>query len=232
MLNFSDEIFHPEPDIRRLKDARYVLAAETDMDGNTPLYYMYRGVYRKQDWEIFLEHDIRYDITVLVHGTIGREFVKTVGHFHPVKPNSTETYPEYYEVLHGEAIYLLQKNSRSGDVEEILAVEAKKGDKVFIPPGYGHITINPGDSYLVMANLIERNFSSLYEPFRDKRGAAYYYIQGENGKGEYTRNDHYHHSVGLKMVGAPSLPQPIEAVKGKTLYEGFTANPEAFVILT
>jgi len=232
LLSFAGGIVYPEPDVRRLQDLRHVLYQDTPMDGSTPLYYMYRGVFRRHDWDTFSSHNIRYDITVLVPGTINREYIKTVGHFHPLKANGCNTFPEYYEVIWGEAIYILQKNSRSGDVEEITAIEAQKGDKVFIPPNYGHITINSGDTPLVMCNLIEKNFSSLYEPFRDKKGAAYYYIQGDNRKGEFVKNENYHNSVGLKMVAAPNLPQPMDEVKNKTLYEAYIGSPAAFAILT
>lgn len=230
LLSFAPEVSAPEPDIRRLADAIPVLYAEVTPT-NQPLYYMYRGVCRKGDCELFEQHDIRYDITVILPGTIGKEYIKTVGHFHPLKPHSSETYPEYYEVIDSEAIYLLQKNNRSGEVEEIMAVEAKKGDKVFIPSGYGHVTINPSNKPLIMANLIERNFSSIYGTMKDKHGAAYYYLEGDNGKGNYIKNTNYENSVGLKLIAAPSLEQPVSAVKNKSLYEAFISEPEAFKIL-
>lgn len=229
-LIFNEAITYPEPDVRRLKDATHVLEQEVEPD-DTPLYYMYRGVCFKEHRSLFADNNIRYDLTVLVPGKIGREYIKTVGHFHPLKANGTETFPEYYEVLSGEAIYLLQKNARSGDVEEVIVVEAKAGDKVFIPPGYGHVTINPGDSHLVMANLIESNFVSNYGPLAEKHGAAYYYIQDENGKNQWIKNQHYVNSVGLKICAAPSLSHPTEAVKNRTLYEAYIAEPKAFNFL-
>ncbi|NLW06867.1 MAG: glucose-6-phosphate isomerase [Clostridia bacterium] len=230
LLTFADEVSAPEPDIRRLSDALPVLYADI-ATSDQPLYYMYRGVCLQKDQQLFEQHEIRYDLTVILAGTIGGEYIKTVGHFHPLKPHSSETYPEYYEVIDGEAIYLLQKNSRSGEVEEIMAIEAKKGDKVFIPPSYGHVTINPGSTPLVMANLVESNFSSLYAPFRDKHGAAYYYLEGEDGKRNFVKNKNYQNSVALKLLAAPSLSQPIASVKNKSLYEAFVTEPEAFKIL-
>lgn len=230
LLTFAAGVLAPEPDIRRLADALPVLYADVP-PSDRPLYYMYRGVCLENDRELYQQHDIRYDITVVLPGTIGKEYIKTVGHFHPLKPHSSETYPEYYEVLDGEAIYLFQKNNRSGDVEEVMAVEAKKGDKVFIPPAYGHVTINPGNKPLVMANLIESHFASIYGPFREKRGAAYYYLEGEDSKGDFVKNPRYQNSAALKLVAAPSLTQPVSAVKNKSLYEAFIAEPEAFKIL-
>lgn len=230
LLVFGEEIIHPEPDVRRLTDAAQVLYEEIPLD-DRPLYYMYRGVSAASDREAFLIHELRYDLTVILPGRVGREYFKTVGHFHPLKPQGRETYPEYYEVLAGEAIYLLQKNSPTGDVEEIMAVGATAGDKVYIPPNYGHVTINPGEECLVMANLVERNFKSIYEPFRDKHGAAYYYLAWDKGKAEFIRNPHYRSSVALQMIPAPSLPQPIETAKAKGLYAAFIASPDTFNFL-
>ena len=153
-LQFNTGITHPEPDVRCYKDAAHIFMQQTDEPGDKPLYYMYRNVALTVDLGIFQESGIRYDITTILPIKIGQEYNKTIGHFHPTKPNSSETYPEYYEVLAGEALYILQKNARSGDVEEILAIEAKKGDKVFIPSGYGHVTINPGDQLLVIRYVV------------------------------------------------------------------------------
>lgn len=230
LLAFSPNIIHPEPDIRRLRDAAPVLKNQLPLD-DRPLYYMYREVTRQGDEKVFREHNLRYDITILVPGLLGDEFIKTVGHFHPLKPHSSETYPEYYEVLYGEAIYLLQKNDRASEAEEVIAVRAKKGDKVYIPPNYGHVTINPGETHLVMANLVERNFKSIYEPFAEKRGAAYYYIQVNDKKNDFVKNPAYSHQVALKMVGAPSLPAPVEGIENQGLYEAFLKNPEGFKFL-
>lgn len=229
-LHFQENIIAPEPDIRRVQDAIDVLYEKSE-PSDQALYYMYRGVCFQEDENTFIENDIRYDITVLVPGIIGKEYIKTVGHFHPNKTGSQETFTEYYEVLSGEAIYLMQKNNPEGEVEEIVAVEAQEGDKVYIPSGYGHVTINPGKDYLVMANLVERNFKSIYTPFRKKGGAAYYYICVKDGKNDWVKNPNYKNSVALKVKAAPNLGQPVEKVKKLGLYKAFVNHPEYFKIL-
>jgi len=230
-LEFAEDIVCPAEDVRLLTDAQNVLFDDIPID-DRPLYYMYRGIYKKGDEQIFAQRDIRYDITVILAGKLGREYYKTIGHFHPLKPGSLETYPEYYEVLEGEAFYLLQKNTHSNEVEEAVVVAAKKGDKVFIPSPYGHVTINPGDKLLVMANLVEKNFKSQYEPFQEKRGAAYYCIEGEQGKSEFVKNPNYHSIVALKMFTAPSWKKPLTFEPQDTdLYTAFINNPDNFNFL-
>lgn len=232
-LVFADNIKAPRPAIRRFRDAEKVLypyqKVQTD---KTPLYYMYRGVYRQGDKEIFENNGIRHDITVLLPGFMGgQEFIKTVGHFHPKKPGQDITYPEYYEVLYGEALYLLQKNTHDGDVEETFIVTAKQGDKVYVDPGRGHVTINPGNQHLVMANLVADNFQSDYIPIEQKKGPAWFYIKNNLGELEFVPNPNYKNAPALKLIPAEKKDQPIEIDDNKTLYENFLEAPERFSFL-
>lgn len=156
---------------------------------NTPLYEMQREVNKKKN--------IRYDITKIYGKMLGKEYNKTLGHYHP------NGFPEIYEVLKGKAIYLLQKPLRvnSRKIVHVIAVYAKKGDQVIIPPKYGHVTINPSRKILVMANLVSSRFSSIYEPYKRFRGACYYYTK----KG-WIKNENYE-------VGE------LEKVKAKRIFE-------------
>ncbi len=58
-------------------------------------------------------------------------------------PEASLHYPELYEVLKGDANYLLQRAQNEERVDEVILVKATRGDKVIIPPNYGHVTINP-----------------------------------------------------------------------------------------
>jgi len=185
------------PDVRRLFDMREViydkswLAAAEDFD----LYYMYRDLYlSRADGERLIEQDLRYDITIIPPKMLGCEYIKTAGHYHPPARGGTVTYPELYEVLEGEAIYLLQ----SQDITDVVAVFARSGDKVLVPPGYGHVTINPSNKTLKMANFVARDFASLYEPFRDKGGGAYFFTMDG-----WIKNDRCREAGDLRRIDAP-----------------------------
>ncbi len=232
-LVFAENIKASKPAIRRFRDAANVLYPYQKVEPDkTPLYYMYRGVYRSGDKEAFQSSGIRHDITILLPGFMGgQEFIKTVGHFHPLKPGQDITYPEYYEVLYGEALYLCQKNTPDGDVEETFIVTAKQGDKVYIDPGLGHVTINPGSQHLVMANLVADNFQSDYAPIEHKKGPAWFYIKNNLGELEFVPNPNYKNAPSLKLIPAEKKDQPIEIEKGKTLYEAFLEDPEQFSFL-
>ena len=129
----------PEPSVRTLNDMRCVLA-NPGQPGSMPLYYMYRDLALTAGDRAYLrEQNVRFDITVIPPGTVGGEYVKTKGHYHPLNPSGIG-YPELYQVLAGEALYLLQRS----DLGDIVAVAAKAGEFVLIPPGYGHVTVNAG----------------------------------------------------------------------------------------
>ncbi len=205
------------PDIRWLFDIGDVIFDKEWLAKarNFELYYMYRDLFLSlKDGECLREQGLRYDITIIPPGMIGREFIKTAGHYHPLAPNSSVTYPELYEVLEGQALYLLQKE----DLTDVVAIDAEEGDKVIVPPNYGHITINPSNKTLKMSNFVARDFSSLYEPFKLKNGGAYFYT-----KDGWIKNEKYP-EVSTLRVGTALTSEKLKVLglmKGKEMYPLF-----------
>lgn len=173
-MEFSGKML--TPDVRRLFDMKDVIFDQSWLAGTEDfeLYYMYRDLFlSRADKEKLLQQGLRYDITIIPPNMLGCEYIKTAGHYHPLVAGGSVTYPELYEVIEGEALYLLQ----SRDLSDVVAVYACATDKVLVPPGYGHITINRSNKTLKMANFVARNFSSLYDPFREKSGGAYFFTR-------------------------------------------------------
>lgn len=166
-------------DIRKLSDMVDVFMEEPDLDlvENIDLYYMFR--------EVTKHNNVRFDITVIPPKVVEKEYAKTFGHYHP-EADDNLTYPEVYQVLKGNARFILQKVNLNGSVE-VTIVDARERDVLFIPPNFGHVSINPGEHPLILSNLVCSTFSSLYEEFRKNRGAAYYYLEG----GELKQNPNY-----------------------------------------
>ncbi len=200
-LIFQENIPPVDPDVRTLEQARPVLL-NPEIEKPTELYYMYRGVAYPQHQALLQKNNLRYDITLLTPKPLGEEFNKTVGHYHPKVPNSSYTYPEVYEVIWGKAIYLLQKanfKKESQELVNVVAISARAGDRVIIPPGYGHITINSSTSEpLLMANATADGFKSIYEPLTQAHGGAFYFTV----HGEWVKNLNYNHQLSLKEVAA------------------------------
>jgi len=186
-----------DPDIRHLFDMTDVIFDQAWLAGaeDFDLYFMFRDLYlSRADKEKLLAQGLRYDITIIPPAMLGKEYIKTAGHYHPLLPGGAVTYPELYEVLEGEALYLLQNEDHS----DVAVVHASAGDKVLVPPGYGHVTINRSNKTLKMANFVARDFSSLYEPYRAKGGAAFFFTREG-----WIKNQRYSEAADLRRVEAP-----------------------------
>ncbi|KKH49576.1 glucose-6-phosphate isomerase family protein [Methanosarcina sp. 1.H.A.2.2] len=212
-LSFGETV--RAPDVRTLYDMRDVVAdrmwLETAEDFD--LYYMYRELARnEEELGLMREFGLRYDITVIPPARLGKEYVKTKGHYHPRAPNFDVSYPEIYQVLEGEAVYLLQKMGRGGKVADVVVVEAGQGDIVVVPPDYGHITVNRSNKVLKMANWVCVDFSSLYEPVRQFGGGAYFLL--EDG---FVRNPAYCFVPELRLL-EPERAELFGLSKGEDMY--------------
>ncbi len=169
-------------DVRYAIDLKPVLFQPEMLESNFEAYLMFRDTYAdEKSYKEIKKHDLRYDFTVIPPAKIGKEFIKTYGHYHP------NSYPEIYQVFEGEAMFLMQKRGDRDDIiEELVAVKAEEGDAVIIPPDYGHVTVNSSENQLVISNWVCRSFKSIYEPYTNLRGACYYYT--EDG---WVRNERY-----------------------------------------
>lgn len=186
------------PDIRYAKDMKEAIMNKEWLKNheNDELYYMYRGIEEKDS--------LRYDITIIPAKMMGNEFVKTKGHYH------VSSWQEVYTVLEGEAIYLLQKRDQNGNIEDVYAVKAQKGDFIIMPSFYGHVTINSSKTQnLKMANWISPDCKSEYSDYENLQGACYYYT--ENG---WIKNENYKSVPELRFVESiKSRPENFDFLK-------------------
>ena len=224
-LQFGNKL--QDPDIRHLMDMADVIFDQAWLAGaeDFDLYFMYRDLYlSRTDREKLIEQGLRYDITIIPPAMLGKEYIKTAGHYHPRTACGSVTYPELYEVLEGEALYLLQNS----DLSDVVAVYAKAGDKVLVPPDYGHITINRSNKTLKMANFVARDFSSLYEPYRKKGGGAYFFTREG-----WIRNPRCDKAAELRRIEAPDSVSlaGIGLKKGREMYP-LLREPGALEYLT
>lgn len=201
-LKFSAPLTEVQPSIRTYEEIKNVLADKTSKPASDEIYYMYRNIHLPEH-DVLIDHKrVTYDITVIPPGKIGNEFHKTIGHYHAVKPGTRFAYPEVYEVIHGHALFLLQKIDDSDRVITVIGMEAKAGDKVVYPPNYGHIIVNLGDETLVTANWVGADFERLYQPVMDKHGMAYYVEEDKEEEFGYkfTMNPSYNNHPKVRML--------------------------------
>lgn len=202
-----------EADVRMLYDMKKVVYDKSWLRtaDDIPLYYMYRDLYLDEHKDVIRENNIRFDITMIPPKTLGKEYVKTKGHYHN-NAYKNLSYPELYGVIQGEAHYLLQK-VENGRVKDVVVVKAESGDKVLIPPNYGHITINPGQGALKMANWISTENQSSYGDITEKEGGAYY--ETEEG---FVQNKNYDGEFGLRFANPLMFPD-FDMTPGKSIYK-------------
>jgi len=208
-LEFSD-LLGGEMSKRTVADMKEVLLDLGIEDRD--LYFMYRDLRSAADEKTIRENNLRFDLTVILPGKLGREYVKTLGHYHPLKTGTEISYPEVYEVISGRAFYLLQRPKIENGVEnfsiieEAYLVEVRAGEKAIMPPNFGHVTINIDSEPLVMANWVSANFSSVYGDIKKLQGAGFYLIvDGNNYKIE--KNDHYQSLPELITTQPKPLPE-------------------------
>jgi glucose-6-phosphate isomerase, archaeal len=228
MLGWDGEL--PPPAVRTMEEMRPVLA-DPSCTCSDPLYFMYRDVSRSDaDWRWLHSHHLRYDLTVIPARDLCGEWVKTKGHYHPKNPAGVG-YPEIYEVLEGEAHFLLQ----SRNLDDIVMIQAASGDVVVIPPGYGHVSINPsGDEALAMANIVSTAFESEYGEYESHHGAAYF----EMTSGTLVKNPRYPPVPGVRTVRAKSGSHdhrisrgPLYRLIGNTEALAFLNTPEQYAAI-
>ena len=217
-----------EPELRMAGDLHGFFARK-GCTTSGPLYAMFRDLAKSAADRWWLEaNGLRYDITVIPPRVICGEFVKTKGHYHP-KNAAGWGFPEVYEVLEGTAHYLLQRE----DMTDVVLVVATAGDVVVVPPGYGHVTINPTtDRVLHMANIVSARFTIAYSHYVEKKGAAYY----EMADGSWEKNRAYRKVPPLRRVEAgrsgttiPGLDFPLyRLIARRDPVLGFLNYPEKF----
>ena len=173
-----------EPYAARTHEKMRDVLMAPDAAGLAIHYYMIRGGSEKRN------------VTILETGTVGGEYIKTYGHYHIGQLDET------YWFDSGEGVVLQQKliDPMRGDVvEEFKAIRVKAGDSVYMPPGYGHLMINVGDTWLVMVDdsPVEgiNDSASMpghanYEMVKAMHGFAYYLVEKE-GVPTLVRNPHY-----------------------------------------
>ncbi len=160
-----------EPYAARTQEKMREVLMTPDAQGPAIHYYMVRGGSKKRN------------ITILEPGTVGGEYIKTYGHYHI--GNLDET----YWFLSGEGIVLQQKLANPAQpeiVEEFKAIRVNAGDSVYMPPGYGHLMVNTGPTWLVMEDdsPVDGADDSAsmpghadYEAVKNMHGFAYYVVE-------------------------------------------------------
>lgn len=196
-LDFSeiqdlDDVYYSSRQYRQLSSV-FKNANSDLIFNNETVYWMYRHVQLMEHRMRLHSRRIRYDISVYRPGHYADELMKTHGHFHPYITGSKFSFPEFYEVLYGDAIFLLQGDCVINDDDsairysqcntaQCVQIECSAGDRIVVPPNFGHVTVNLSSTEpLVTANWVCAMFNSDYSIPSGYRGFAFYHVPGDGG---------------------------------------------------
>jgi len=218
-------VFHGIPPVkpvfRTVRELKPVIKG-CDLPEDEIIYVVYRDIKNPSHAGLFTKHSLRFDITAIFPKILGIEYAKTLGHYHSLC--RTVSYTETYEVLSGEANFILQK-AKGNIVTDVVSIRAREGDVVIIPPDYGHVTVNPGKKVLVVSNLQSSLAKADYNEIIRLGGAAYFLTT--NG---IIKNSNYA-STELRVVNVGNLKEKFFGSKSQ-LYNIFLKHPEKFGFLT
>ncbi len=160
--------------VRHLDEVRPMLQ-DAEATGPDHLYTIYMDVRAPGATDALPGRGLGYGAVVCNHGALGRELLRSQGHVHSRSPETGVGYSELYEFWHGRGLVYMQ-SSVEAEVDAVIVVEAGPGDKVAIPPGWAHATVNVGDEPMVFGAVYATAAALLYEPLRRRRGTAHYVL--------------------------------------------------------
>lgn len=232
-LEFGPGITTAPVTVRCLDDVRPMLR-DAGSEGPEHLYTIYMDIQAPGVTDALAGRGLGYGAVVCNHGTVGRELLRSQGHVHSVPPETGVGYSELYEFWHGTGLVYMQ-SSVEAEVDDVIVVEAGPGDKVAIPPGWAHTTINAGNEPMVFGAVYAPAAELLYEPLRRLQGTAHYVL----ADGALEPNPAYQRVPGARRQAAHSFPeQGIEpgrpalvALAGDESRLDFVSRPEAYPAL-
>ena len=231
-VSFGPAMRRPGYSTRELDALRPVLL-DPECEGPDVIYWMYRDCGMPEDAALGEARGLRYDISTFRSVMLRREPMKTSGHYHPEIPGTRVAWPEVYEVLYGEALYVMQKLSDFGAgpdeaaVEDVIVARVRAGQKIIMPAGYGHVTINTLDRPLLMSNWVSNRFASFYGSTEACRGFAWYLVD-EGGDPAWRPNPHYARGVPeIRFAQVREVPE-LGLTWDTPMYAACARQPEKF----
>jgi glucose-6-phosphate isomerase len=227
-LEFGEELIVQTIKKREIGEMFEVLSEKVQLPGDTVIYRMYDGIYLKKDFDLFKRKKLRYDLTLMYPGKLGSEYIKTAGHYHSISDDHSFTYPELYEVLNGEVHFILQKKGKNEEeIDDIAVIEAERGQRIVVPPDYGHVAVNPGVKPLVLANWIAEECKPDYQIISQFGGAAIFEKEEKTTR-QFIKNKKYRHVPDPRIIKINQhLTSLFNLADGAPLYNILVDEPDS-----
>lgn len=226
-LEFGPGITTAPVVVRRLDEVRPLLR-EPEATGPDHLYTIYMDIRIPGVCDLLRANGLGYGAVVYNHGALGKEALRSQGHVHSVALDTGLGYSELYEFWHGHGLVYMQ-DAATPDVTDVIVVEASPGDKVAIPPGWAHATVNLGDGPLAFGAVYALDARLLYDPLRQLQGTAHYVLVD----GSLEPNPRYRSPPKARRCAPHRLPEVgVEsgrpALAGDVARLAFVSRPERY----
>ena len=230
-LILDESLLGNRPEQRQLEELREVLY-QKDLQEPKKLYTLFNDVGRAGERSILLQNGLRYDLGIMPPLKMGAEYIKTMGHYHSICPRTNSRYAEVYEIIHGQAHFILQEQDPKDPqiVTDVVWTQAGKGDRLITPGNYAHVTINPGPGVLVMANIAVVDCDLSFSEIAQMGGCAYFDIE-ENGRPTFVRNTAYRQVPSIRKVCLKNL-QAFGLDPERPIYSAAVDRPQEFSFLS
>lgn len=222
-----------EREARRAAQMRGVLLDPEAAPSDAELYWMYKLVDAGRDRATFTNAGLTFSCVLLPPLRIGREYVKTQGHYHPPMPGTSIEYPEVYTHYFGRLYLLIQRrqNGQASRLDDCVLIDMRPGHSILVPPGYAHVLINPSDRPALMGGLYSPDFQPDYEPVRQSVGAGHYLID-EAGHERVLPNAHYESLPPLRRLTDLAGTRFAPPDDRRPLWASFVQSPHLYAFLS
>lgn len=223
-FEFGPGLTHPATEFRSLDAIRRSLL-QPDCVGPDPVYAIAMDVARIVDVPLLKQRMLVYGVVAYAAGRLGTEPPRSQGHVHSISPHSGWSSPELFEILEGRAIVYAQQFTDEA-AGHCVAVVAKEGDKVVVPPSWAHCVINADPTARMMFGAwCDREYGFAYDGVRRHEGLAWFPIVDQENRIKWAANPSYAPSE-LSMHAAREYPE-LGLAPGKSLYQQFLDDPES-----
>jgi len=223
-FRYGHSVFGPNPEYRSLDAIRPSLR-DPNCTGPDPVYAIAMDVGRSNDIEELKRRMLLFGIVMYASGRLGDEPVRSQGHVHAIAPHCGWSSPELFEIWYGRAIVYGQEKS-GDDPGHCVAIEAKPGERVVMPPRWAHFVVNADPtSVLVFGAWCDREYGFDYTQMREHHGLAWFPLLTQDGALAWEANPHYSASQ-LQRRKPRSYPE-LGLSNELPIYRYLHRNPDA-----
>ncbi len=223
-FEYGPGVIGPTTEFRSL-DAIRTSLLDPECTGPDPVYGIAMDVARASDMPLLKERMLLYGIVAYAAGRLGQEPTRSQGHVHSIAPHSGWSPPEIFEILEGNAIIYAQQTT-DDDPGTCVAVLAKEGDKVVVPPAWAHCVVNADPARrMVFGAWCDRQYGFIYNGVRRHGGLAWFPVLTSTDEIDWRANSSYR-TTSLDVHSARAYPE-LALAPDRSLYQQFLDDPNS-----